>query len=328
MKKLSLFGIVILFITTILFSSFIKISDPIPNPPDEFETLVNYLEANNNFINGELPIISADEVKKNMKDPKFHLIDIRTDSWFEYAHIKGAANVKAENLLTYFETKINPTNFDKIVIMCYSGQSAAYFTSLLRLAGYDNVYSMKWGMSSWREDFANGAWNKNISNEFASKLETTPNAQPSKGSHPTLNTGKAEAKEILKARLTTLFKQPYSDLIVKSADVFESPANYFVINYNSSENYDFGHIPSAVRYEPNTSLTTSSDLYTIPVDKKVAVYETTGQKAAFVVAYLNLLGYEIGNVAYGENSFMNEVLIDQDRDAFTNKEINMYPVVE
>ena len=152
MKKLSLFGIVILFITTILFSSFIKISDPIPNPPDEFETLVNYLEANNNFINGELPIISADEVKKNMKDPKFHLIDIRTDSWFEYAHIKGAANVKAENLLTYFETKINPTNFDKIVIMCYSGQSAAYYTSLLRLAGYAKVYTINVELSCWREN--------------------------------------------------------------------------------------------------------------------------------------------------------------------------------
>ena len=80
-----------------------------------------------------------------MKDSKFHIIDIRSDSWFEYGHIKGAANVKSADLLTYFESTINPADFDKIVLVCYSGQSAAYYSSLIRIAGYDNVYSMKWG---------------------------------------------------------------------------------------------------------------------------------------------------------------------------------------
>ena len=132
----------------------------------------------------------ASEVKDNMKNPKYHIIDIRTESWFEYGHIKGAANVKAETLLTYFETKIKPADFDKIVLVCYSGQSAAYYASLLRLAGYPNVASMKWGMSSWREDFANNAWNKNISNDFASKIESTEKEKQVKGEHPILKTGK------------------------------------------------------------------------------------------------------------------------------------------
>ena len=328
MKKLSSLGIVSLIIATILFSSFTSNSDSITNPPNEFETLVNYIETNNYFVKGEFPIVMADEVKKNMKNPKYHLIDIRTDSWFEYGHIKGAANLKSENLLNHLENEINPADFDKIVVICYSGQSAAYYASLLRLAGYGNVYSLKWGMSSWREDFADNAWAKNVHNEYASKLETVLNEKPNLGEHPVIATGKSEAKDILKARLTALFEAPYKDFIVNSPDVFENPNDYFIVDYNDLEKYNFGHIPTAVQYDPNTSLTSSTDLYTLPIDKKIVIYETTGQKAAYAVAYLNLIGYNVSNLAYGENSFMNEVLKDKGWDAFSQKEINIYPVIE
>ena len=47
-----------------------------------------------------------------------------------------------------------------------------------------------------------------------------------------------------------------------------------------------------------------------------------------MVAYLNVLGYDMGNIAYGENGFMNDVLKDNDWNAFTKKEINMFPVIE
>ncbi len=56
-------------------------------------------------------------------------------------------------------------------------------------------------MSSWREDFAENSWKKNIANTFANKLETTKNTKAKKGIYPTLNTGKTNAKEILKIRL-------------------------------------------------------------------------------------------------------------------------------
>ena len=325
MKKSSIFLITIFISATLLFSSFTNLDNTTSNPPDEFETLVNYLENHNNFIEAELPLIMANEVKKNFKNPKYHIIDIRTESWFEYGHIKNAANVKSENLLTYFESTINPSDFDKIVMVCYSGQSASYFSSLLRLAGYDNVYSMKWGMSSWREDFANNSWNKNIKNDYASKLETTEKAKPELGAHPILNTGKTEAKDILRARLETLFATPYKDFIIKSLDIFETPDSYYIVNYWDQEKCE-GHIPGALHYTPNASLT--KDLLTLPIDQKIVIYEATGQKAAYIVAYLNVLGYDTGNLAYGENSFMNTVLKKNGKDAFTKKEINMFPVIE
>ena len=325
MKKQSFFVFVTLLILTAFLGSFSAMATSAIDPPDEFETLVSYLETNNNFINGELPIIMASEVKDNLKNPKYQIIDIRTKSWFEYGHIKGAANVMAEDLLSYFESKIKPADFDKIVLVCYSGQSAAYYTSLLRMAGYPNIYNMKWGMSSWREDFANNAWNKNITNDFATKLETTENTKKDVNAHPVLKTGKTEGKDILKARLTELFAKPYSDFIIKSADVFENPSNYYIVNY-WDQNKCEGHIPGALHYTPEASL--AKDLLTLPADENILVYEATGQKAAYIVAYLNVLGYNTGNLAYGENSFMNNLLKEKGSDAFTKKEINMYPVIE
>ena len=328
MKRSFYFLIALFLSASALTSSFAQTENNALNSPDEFENLVKYLEHNTSFIKGELPIIMADEVKKNFKNPKYHIIDIRTDSWFEYGHIKNAANIASSELLSYFESSINPTDFDKIVLVCYSGQSAAYYSSLLRIAGYENVYSMKWGMSSWREDFANNAWNKNVNNEFADKLETLENSKPEAGNYPSFTTGKTEVQEILKTRLKELFATPYKDFILKSTDIFENPGNYFIVNYANLDNYNNGHIPGAIQYEPGKSLLFETDLLTLPADKKIAVYTTTGQEAAYVIAYLHVLGYDTGNLAYGENGFMNEVLQDRGWDAFTKKEINMYPVVE
>ena len=297
------------------------------DPPDEFTTLAEFLEGKIDFIKGDFPIVNADEIKKNLKNEKYHVIDIRTDSWFEYGHIKNAANVPAEELLNYFESKINPADFEKIVIVCYSGQSAAYYAGLLRIAGYDNAYSMKWGMSSWREDFAD-PWLKNTQNSFEDKLETTLNNKPVSGDYPQLNTGKSEGSEILKNRIQELFAVPYKEFILESAKVFENPQDYFTVYFGKTQDYNKGHIPGAILYEDENSLNLTTNLLTLPKDKKVALYTSTGQEAAYVLAYLNVLGYDAGNIAYGENAFMNSSLKKDGREAFSTKEINMFPVIE
>lgn len=331
MKKINFYLIALLITLSVSLSSFSVKENPIKdslNNPDEFEVLVNYLESNGNYINTDAPsLLPPAEVKKNIKNQKYHIIDIRSDSWFEYGHIKNAHNVKPSELLNYFENKIEPTNYDKIVLVCYSGQSAAYYTSLLRLAGYDNVYSMKWGMSSWRADFADQAWIKNIKIDLSDKLETKVNQKLPKGSHPVLNTGKTEPKDILRARLEKLFATPYKEFIVKSKDIIENPGNYYIVNTGPEELYKLGHLPGAVLYNPH-SFSVNQDLYTLPADKKVVVYDETGLGSAYIVAYLNVLGYQTGNVGYGANSFMNKLLKSKGMDAFTKKQVNMYPVVE
>ena len=327
MKQFKLF-LMLLFVSIGTFgNTYISNSQINLDPPDEFTTLAEFLEGKVDFIKGDFPIINADEVKKNLKNEAYHVVDIRSESWFEYGHIKNAANVPAEELLNYFESKINPSDFEKIVIVCYSGQSAAYYSGLLRIAGYNNVYSMKWGMGSWREDFAD-SWKKNTKSSFEDKLETSVNSKSTLENHPELNTGKSEAKEILKDRLEELFAVPYKEFILESQDVFESPQDYYIAYYGKTDDYNLGHIPGAMLYEEGTSLLLNTDLLTLPKDKKVALYTTTGQKAAYLIAYLNVLGYDAGNVAYGENAFMNNLLDKNNRDAFSPKEINMFPVIE
>ncbi|MFD2518309.1 rhodanese-like domain-containing protein [Salinimicrobium flavum] len=327
MKKLNLFWI-LFFVSMATFGNvYVDHLELRSNPPDEFTTLVEFLEGKVDFIKGDFPIIAAEEVKKNLKNDTYHIIDIRSDSWFEYGHIKNAVNVPAEDLLNYFKSEIVPADFEKIILICYSGQSAAYYSGLLRIAGYDNVYSMKWGMSSWREDFAD-AWLKNTKSSFEDKLETTLNTKPASGTPPQINTGKSEGKEILDDRLQKLFAVPYNNFILNSEDIFEKPGDYFIVNYGKTDDYNLGHIPGAILYNEGSSLLSDTDLLTLPKDKKVALYTTTGQEAAYLIAYLNVLGFDTGNIAYGENSFMNDLLKKNGRDAFSSKQINLFPVIE
>lgn len=332
MRKLSFILVIALLPAVLLMSSFTK---PIPgnvntSPPNEFETLLEFLEANRNFINTDAApaLLPADEVKKNLKNPKYHIIDIRSASWFEYGHVKNAVNVQPADLLNHFENSIVPSEYDKIILICYSGQSAAYFTSLLRIAGYDNTYSMNWGMSSWRVDFAENSWLKNTSDDHSSALVTTVLEKGTKTSTPTLSTGASDGETILRARLETAFATPYKESIVKAADAFAQPDNYYIIDYNGADLYEKGHIPNAVQYDPQGSLSSTKDLLTLPTDKRVLVYGTTGQETAYVVAYLNVLGYDAGNLAYGGNSFMHKNLKENNWGAFTKKEVNMFPVIE
>lgn len=329
MKKITSYFVLLFMATTLLSSIKSNAQDNLETPKSEFELLVQYLEENGNFINTEAPtLVLAEEIKDNLTNKKYLVIDTRSESWFAYGHIKNSVNVAPAELLNYFEKKITPANFDKITIVCYSGQAAAYFTSLLRLAGYNNAYSLKWGMSSWADEFAEKMWVKNSTNLYADKLQTTSNEMPAIGQLPILKTGKTDAKEILNERLKGAFAKPYSDFIVKTDSVFKNPSAFYIVNYVNEEKYNFGHIDGAVKYEPKASLSSATSLYTIPSDKKVLVNCSTGQSAAYVVAYLHLLGYDVSNLAYGSNSFMNKILVEKGWDGFSAKEIKNFPIVE
>ncbi len=329
MKKITSY-FAVLFITFTLLNGYkSNAQQNIEKPLSEFELVVNYLESNGDFTNTKAPaLILADEIKENLKNDKYLVVDIRSESWFEYGHIKNAKNVKAAELLNYFENEINPENFDKITIVCYSGQSAAYFTSLLRIAGYNNVFNLKWGMSSWAEEFATNIWLKNSKNTYANKLELTSNPKPKKGEFPILKTGKQTAKEILNVRLKEVFTKPYKEYYVKADTVFKNTDAYFIVNYVNEEKYNLGHIKGSIRYQPKSSLSSSGSLYTLPTNKKVLVSCMTGQSAAYIVAYLNILGYDVANLAYGANSYMNATLIEKEWNGFTENAIKNYPVAE
>ena len=116
---------------------------------NEFDILADYLKKSGDYINSPYcpAMIDAKKVYENLNNKHFLIIDIRKSEHFEQGHIKGAQNVNFHGIVDYFENQINPNDYEKIVIVCYSGQSASYLTSLLNIMGYDNVFAMKFGMS-------------------------------------------------------------------------------------------------------------------------------------------------------------------------------------
>jgi len=298
---------------------------------NEADVLYNFLEISGDYINNDaMPtMITADEVFENLANKAFHVIDMRASDLYEAGHINGAVNVQQEDLLDYFSKTIDAYKYEKVILVCKSGQSASYAGSVFQLLGYKNVYAMKRGMSGWNKQFADEVWIKNSGSAFADKLETTPNEKGKKYDYPAIKTGKRAGIEILETLAADALKKTANDWGLKAEEVFANPSNYYIINYWVEEQYNAGHIPTAIQYTPKKAFSRSTALATVPTDKKVVVYCYTGQQAAYVVAYLRILGYDAYSVLYGANGFMNSKMNEGGAvgHAFTSAEVKNYPLV-
>ena len=303
-------------------------------PKTEAELLMESLAQNGDYVNSrQFPsMIKAPTLYESL-DSSTLVVDIRSPEVFSHGHIKGAVNVQFSDIPAFFENKIKPFEYEKIVIACYRGQSSSYSTCLLRLMGYGNVYSLRWGMNAWHPDLEEGEpWNSLISSEYTSKLETTENLPPAPGSYPELGTGKTTGEEILKERIGKLFAEGLSGVFLNAQDVFAKNDSFFIINYERKDKYDSGHIPGAVRYKPGGMLGIPEEMLTLPAQKDIVVYCGTGHNSAFAVAYLRLLGYKAHSLRLGNNSFMHDKMLKEKLalswDAFTPDMLNKYPYVK
>ena len=279
----------------------------------EADLLMEALVAKGDYVNSrQFPSMIKAPTLYSSLDSGTLVIDIRDEETFAEGHIKNAVNVKFSDLPSYFENTIRPFEYDKIVIACYRGQSSSYTTCLLRLMGYGNVYSMRWGMVAWNPDLAgDNPWSKMVSSEFTSRLETTENQSPVAGVYPDPGTGKSSGEEILKDRISKLFADGLSDVFISAEDVFAAKDSFFVINYERKDKYDSGHIPGAIRYKPGGTLGIPEEMLTIPSDKDVVVYCGTGHNSAFATAYLRLFGYKAHSLKGGNNTFMHDKMLKE-----------------
>jgi len=268
---------------------------------DEYEVLLEYLEEDD-FINTAAPAIkSAEAVKTDLTSGTQYLIDVRSSDAFASGHVDGAVNVPFAELLTHVEGLT--TDYESIVIICYSGQSAAYGASMLRMLGHDNVYSMAFGMSSWNADF--DSWSGNLKNEYVADFETTDNSKPEKQKAPEVDTGSDEGRDILKAQVKEMLTMGFADAGINASDVVPNSEDYFVINYWPHADYlNPGHIPGAICYTPKSDLKSTTYLNTLPTDQTIVVYCYTGQTSAYVTAFLKALGYDAKSLKFGANGMI------------------------
>jgi rhodanese-related sulfurtransferase len=291
-----------------LFSCSKDSTEPEEKPINEFNVLIQYLEGSGgDYINTNAPkVIAASAVAPNLADYK--VIDIRGADAFNAKHIDGAVNVSLANIKTYAEANLSKT--DKILVACYTGQSAGHAVLVLNLLGYD-AYSLKWGMSC--ADSSLDRWTANCISSYAGSFTTTATAINAAGEYPTLDTGKKTGEEILAARVDTLLlKKGFRS--ISAADVLANPSDYYIVNYFSEDDYlglgacPPGHINGAYQYTPKSSLKSTAQLKNLPTDKPIVVYCWTGQTSSQVTAFLNILGYEAYSLRAGVNGMVHDQL--------------------
>ena len=300
---------------------------------NETSLLLKDLEDNGDYVNSQVfpSLIKASIVNESL-GKNILIIDLRSSKLFSEGHIKGSVNKRFEQLPAYLETGIKPFEYDKIIMVCEDGQVSSYTTCLLRLMGYGNIYSMRWGMSAWNAQYANNGWLKGVSGKYEANLENKVNERPVSKGMPELGTGKVSGEEIGSERFHKLFEEGTGNMLITADEVFSNPQKYFIINLERKDKYEDGHIPGAVRYKPEATLGFTEEMSSIPSDKTVVIYCGTGHNSGFATAYLRLFGYDARTLKYGNNSFMHDKMVRQRATLswlpFTAADVNNFQTVK
>lgn len=300
-----------IWMLAILALAFVVVScEKEEDPVNEAQLLAEYIESadGGNYANTAMPAIKgAADVKTMNTAGTNYIVDIRAQADFDAGHIENAVLVGASEVLNHLEGTADDDG-KEIHIVCYTGQTAGWVTALLRLAGYDNAYSMKFGMCSWNADFA-GKWNSNIKSTYSTEFTADATEKGPAGDLPVLNTGFTTGAEILDARIDAIFAEGFGEAKITNETVMLAKDNYYIVNYWGESDYTgIGHIPGAMQYTPKVAMSLDADLETLPADEEVVVYCWTGQTSANMAAYLRVLGYNAKSLLFGANGMIYDDL--------------------
>ena len=325
--------------------------------------LLNYVETNGNYINSQdMPsIVDVDEVYNNLDN--YLIIDVRSKSDYSSGHISGANNVQNDSLIQYLNSMSNISQYPKIIIVSNDGQASAYYTSLLRIYGFKNVYSLNFGMALWNNTFSNNWIEHAKDHELQYHLEGNvlyPGDPNMKLPDIQLEIQNGNKQNNVKSLITEIIKEGFNsqtyvnlsppdtvvsinenDEEIKTFYFYfdnEDISDFYIICFGSIRlyhsleifPYPTGHIPDAYLYF-SEDLQSSTSLQSLPTNGKIVIYSVSGQISAFVVAYLRLLGYNAKSLLYGANGFTYTRLV-YDKDFFTpyvflSSNIRNYPYV-
>lgn len=263
---------------------------------DAFVTLKTYMESNSLDLTDVLTswITTATDVNDNLDN--YYVMDIRSADDFALGHIPGAVNTTLGTIVA------DAANADKpIIVVCYTGQTAGHAVMALRLSGYADAMVLKFGMSSWHDDFA-GSWSSNIGDVAIDHANWSLDvAEPSVPTYdyPTFTTTSTDGAAILAERVAVL-TAGFNGVV--NTTVLDTPSDYLINNYWAIDSWEhYGHIDGAVRVNP-------LDLSNINVydpDQTVVTYCYTGQTSSMITAYLKVLGYDALSLKFGANGMIH-----------------------
>ncbi len=280
-----------------------------------YDVLLEYMKTNNlelsTLMNG--CVVGGSGININKADysvPDFYVIDIRSAADFDKGHIKDAHNVAFTGILD----EAAKANGKKILMVCYTGQTAARAAILLRLAGY-TAHTLKWGMASWHVDFA-GPWNTNALDLTTPNWETT-GTPPAlvEYSKPVIESEKTTGKELLDEQIKEALSLTWN---VSKTDALASPQNYTFYNFWPLVSWDaFGHVKGSYRLYEDMKL---DGLKYLDPEAQNVIWCYTGQQSGMVSAWLHVMGYTNSKgMLFGANGIVYTKLLNGTVDSSPTK---------
>jgi len=319
MKKLINLAILLAFVPVLFLSS---CKEDQPDVVNAYTTLKTYMVTNNL----DLPALATgwivDPKSTNQVGgivdsvtgtiPGYTIYDIRSATDFATGHIKNATNVVLKDIITTV-TNAAVAKDAKILVVCYTGQTAGQAVMALRLLGWSKAVVLKWGMAGWNATYK-GPWvtnsgyevpaNGNIAVGNANWVTT---AAPANGlfDEPVWTSASTDGAAILKERVQAVLNAGFST--AAASDVLAAPASYQIINYWSLADYTtFGHFSGA--YDLPTIALAGDLVKAFDPSKEELVYCYTGQTSSIATFWLNVLGYKTKSIGFGGNRLIYDPL--------------------
>jgi len=216
--------------------------------------------------------VSEDNLKAMIDNgDDFYLLSVRAAEDFAKAHIEGAVNVPYG--ATMIDNLTNVPKDKKVVVYCYSGQTAGQAVAAMRLLGYDAV-SLNGGMGVGAN--APIGWtNKGYSVVSVSTVEDGVDGYFSEMPDHIYKIGQTDFLDKVKAG---------DDMVV--------------IDIRSAADYETAHVQGAISL-PWGGTAISDGLKFISQDKEVFIYCVSGQTAGQTVMAMNLAGINARSVNLG-----------------------------
>ncbi|MBU0763312.1 MAG: hypothetical protein KJ607_00590 [Bacteroidetes bacterium] len=267
---------------------------------DPYEEMTTYMAGNNLDLDDMITnwTITASDLN-TAGTSNYYIIDLRADTAYTRGHIAGAVNTTLANIVT----QAGSCGGKPIVVVCYTGQSAAHGVVALRLSGYSDAMILKFGMSSWNGDFDSWTLNTGDAAVGNGNWSTTNTIVSNVAfSLPSFTSTKTTGAEILAERVDYMLTGGFKGVAI--IDILGTPSNYFINNYWASTDVDqYGNITGAHRIKEDLTLDADGFKYLDP-DETIVTYCWTGQTSSAVTAYLTVLGYDAKSLKFGANGMI------------------------
>ncbi|MFA5808842.1 MAG: rhodanese-like domain-containing protein [Thermoleophilia bacterium] len=255
--------------------------------------------------------ISGTKLAAKLADPveskKLYLMDVRKKADYDAGHIQGTSQVdfakwaSSENLDTLSKLPADT----KIIVICYTGNTAAQTTAGLRMLGYDAV-ALQAGMNGWAQSATTAATVADLQNTSYPDFTTPANPAAPVPPAMTLDKPSADDYKVIAEKANSVMSAMPTDgdfalntvKAPKLNELLGGSSKPFVLDIRKINTFNAGHIQDAVSVE-FMSVAQPDNLKLLPKDKKIVIPCYTGNTSAQTMMILQMLGYDAATLKYG-----------------------------